>query len=95
MNFDIDKLRSGHKMLKEFTFEKNEVEKGYAGKTLYINVGNNDIKEKSVTEEMKKIFTGGKGFNLKLMWDAVNDDTKCMERLLLENKHIIQKSKEN
>jgi len=25
---------------------------------------------------MKKIFTGGKGFNLKLMWDAVNDDTK-------------------
>ena len=76
MNFDIDKLRSGHKMLKEFTFEKNEVEKGYAGKTLYINVGNNDIKEKTVTEEMKKIFTGGKGFNLKLMWDAVNDDTK-------------------
>ena len=25
---------------------------------------------------MKKIFTGGKGFNMKLMWDAINDDTK-------------------
>ncbi len=76
MNFDIDKLKAKHKMLKEFSFEKKEVEKGYAGKTLYINIGNNEIKEKTVTEEMKKIFTGGKGFNLKLMWDAVNDDTK-------------------
>lgn len=76
MNFDIDKLKSEHKILKEFSFDKKEVEKGYAGKTLYINIGNNEIKEKTVSEEMKKIFTGGKGFNLKLMWDAVNDDTK-------------------
>ncbi len=76
MNFDIDKLKAKHKMLKEFSFEKKEVEKGYAGKTLYINIGNNEIKEKTVTEEMKKIFTGGKGFNLKLMWDAIKDDTK-------------------
>ncbi len=76
MSFDINELKSKHKILKEFSFEKREVKRGYAGKTLYINVSNNDIKEKDVTDEMKKIFTGGKGFNLKLMWDAVNDDTK-------------------
>jgi len=76
MSFDINELKSKHKMLKEFSFEKREVYRGYAGKTLYINISNNEIKEKPVTEEMKKIFTGGKGFNLKLMWDAVKDDTK-------------------
>ncbi len=76
MEFDVNKLKEKHKMLKEFSFEKREVEKGYAGRTLYVNIGNNEIKEKTVTEEMKKIFTGGKGFNLKLMWDAVKDDTK-------------------
>jgi len=76
MNFDINELKSKHKILKEFSFEKREVQRGYAGKTLYINVSNNEIKEKDVTDEMKKIFTGGKGFNLKLMWDAVKDDTK-------------------
>lgn len=76
MEFDVNKLKEKHKMLKEFSFEKREVEKGYAGRTLYVNIGNNEIKEKTVTEEMKKIFTGGKGFNLKLMWDAIKDDTK-------------------
>jgi len=29
-----------------------------------------------VTQEMKDIFTGGRGFCLKLLWDSVNADTK-------------------
>ncbi|OFZ06241.1 MAG: aldehyde:ferredoxin oxidoreductase, partial [Bacteroidetes bacterium RIFOXYC12_FULL_35_7] len=34
------------------------------------------IKEKPVSEEMKQKFTGGKGFGLKLLWDATKPDTK-------------------
>ncbi len=32
--------------------------------------------EKPVTSEMKKIFTGGRGFCLWLLWNAVNSNTK-------------------
>lgn len=76
MKYDIEKLRSKHKVLKEFKYELKPVEKGYANRTLYINISTNDIKEKPVSEEMKDKFTGGKGFGLKLLWDAVNENTK-------------------
>jgi len=76
MKYDIEKLRSGHKLLKEFKYEIKPIEKGYANRTLYLNISTNEIKEKPVSEEMKEKFTGGKGFGLKLLWDAVNKDTK-------------------
>ncbi len=76
MKYDIEKLRSRHKLLKEFKYEIKPIEKGYANRTLYIDVSTNEIREKPVSEEMKEKFTGGKGFGLKLLWDAVNKDTK-------------------
>ncbi|MEN8153052.1 MAG: aldehyde ferredoxin oxidoreductase C-terminal domain-containing protein [Acidobacteriota bacterium] len=76
MKYDIEKLKSKHKLLKEFNYEIKPVEKGYTNRTLYVNISTNDIKEKPVSEEMKEKFTGGKGFGLKLLWDAVNENTK-------------------
>jgi len=76
MKYDIEKLRSAHKLLKEFKYDIRPVEKGYTNRTLYVNVSSNEIKEKPVSEDMKEKFTGGKGFCLKLLWDAVNENTK-------------------
>ncbi len=76
MKYDIEKLKEKHKIIKEFEFEPKQIEKGYANRTLYINLSTNEIKTKPVTEEMKKKFIGGKGFGLKLLWDAVNENTK-------------------
>jgi aldehyde:ferredoxin oxidoreductase len=73
---NIEMLKVRHKILKEYKYELGEINKGYANRTLYINISTNEIKEKAVTEEMKEKFTGGKGFDLKLLWDAVNDDTR-------------------
>ena len=73
---DIEKMRKAHKVLKEFTYELKPVVKGYNDRTLYINVGTLDMKEKPVSPDMKKKFTGGKGFDLKLLWDAVSSDTR-------------------
>ena len=74
--YNIDELTAQHKILKEYNYELREIEKGYANRTLYINISTNEIKEKPVTREMKDTFTGGKGFDLKLMWDAVKDNTR-------------------
>ncbi|MFN8383220.1 MAG: aldehyde ferredoxin oxidoreductase C-terminal domain-containing protein [Anaerolineales bacterium] len=63
-------------LLGEYTYEKHPVERGYAGRTLYINLENNTFLEKPVTQQMKDLFTGGRGFALKLLWDAVTPETK-------------------
>lgn len=63
-------------LLGEFTYQIHPVERGYANRTLYINLDDNTIREKPVTQKMKDLFTGGRGFGLKLLWDAVSPETK-------------------
>ncbi|MCK4313288.1 aldehyde:ferredoxin oxidoreductase [Candidatus Bathyarchaeota archaeon] len=60
----------------EFTYPLGKVEKGYNNRTLYINLTNNQIKSKPVTQFMKDTFIGGRGFNLWLLWNALPKDRK-------------------
>ncbi len=62
-------------LLGEYTYDLHPVERGYANRTLYINLADNSIREKPVTQQMKDLFTGGRGFALKLLWDAVTSET--------------------
>lgn len=73
---DIQEMKSKHKMLTEYRYQPGKVDKGYANRTLYINVGENQVKEKPVTQLMKDKFIGGKGFGLRLLWDATKPNTK-------------------
>ncbi|MCB2194885.1 MAG: aldehyde:ferredoxin oxidoreductase [Bacteroidetes bacterium] len=73
---DIQKMKAAHKKLKEWKYELRPIDKGYNDRTLYINVGTQEIKEKPVSEQMKKKFIGGKGYGLRLLWDATKPDTK-------------------
>ncbi|MDF2891129.1 MAG: aldehyde:ferredoxin oxidoreductase [Clostridia bacterium] len=72
----IEKLKSAHKLLAEYKYELGKIEKGYTNRTLYINVGDNVIKEKPVTQLMKDKFIGGKGFGMYYLWHAVTPETK-------------------
>lgn len=73
---DIQEMRQAHEVLAEFDYELGEVEKGYTNRTLYVNLSDNTIASKPVTQQMKDIFTGGKGFGLWLLWNGVTGDTK-------------------
>ncbi|HNX97896.1 MAG TPA: aldehyde ferredoxin oxidoreductase C-terminal domain-containing protein, partial [Candidatus Aminicenantes bacterium] len=73
---DIAALKAGHRLLKEFRYEKRPVVRGYNMRTLYINVDTLEIREKPVSQEMKQKFVGGKGFDLKLLWDAITPQTR-------------------
>jgi aldehyde:ferredoxin oxidoreductase len=61
-----------------FNYDLKEVDKGYANRTLYINLSDNKIEIKPVTEQMKELFTGGKGFDLWLMWNSIPKDKKIL-----------------
>lgn len=64
------------KLLAEFSYDLKPVEKGYNRRTLYVNVGSKQIESKPVSQMMIDKFTGGKGFDLWLMWHGVKDDTR-------------------
>ncbi|TET33666.1 MAG: aldehyde:ferredoxin oxidoreductase [Planctomycetota bacterium] len=69
-------MKSKHNVLATFSYDKPKVDKGYANQTLYVNIESNEIKSKPVTQDMKDKFIGGRGFDLWLLWHAVNDDTR-------------------
>ena len=79
MAVDIERvkaMRAEHKVLAEYDYEPAEVVKGYSNQTLYINLSDNSIKARFVTEQMKEIFIGGRGFGLWRLWNAVSGETK-------------------
>lgn len=64
------------KAIKTIDYDRPAIEKGYAGQTLCVDISIQDISIKPVTTEMKAVFTGGKGFDLWLLWNAVSGATK-------------------
>jgi aldehyde:ferredoxin oxidoreductase len=62
--------------LGEWRFERRPLVRGYSMRTLKVDVGARKVEEKPVSEDMKRRFVGGKGFGLKLLWDATRPETK-------------------
>ncbi|MFO7873021.1 MAG: aldehyde ferredoxin oxidoreductase C-terminal domain-containing protein [Bacteroidales bacterium] len=83
---NIAELKDKRKTLKAVDYQKTPLYRGYTDKILYINVGNCEIKEKDVPAEMKEKFIGGKGYGLRLLWDATKPETKWNDP---ENEIII------
>jgi aldehyde:ferredoxin oxidoreductase len=75
-SLDIETLRSRHRVLARQPYAPVKLERGYAGRYLRVDLGRNEITEHPVSEEMKELFVGGKGFDLRLMWDEVTPQTQ-------------------
>jgi aldehyde:ferredoxin oxidoreductase len=71
----IEKMQAAHRLLTEYQYARQPIQRGYANRTLYINLDDYSIEERPVTQQMKDLFTGGRGFALKLLWDAVEPET--------------------
>ncbi len=73
---EVLEMKKAHKLLKSWNYTWTPLEKGYTDKILYINLGANEVKEKNVPSIMKEKFIGGRGYGLRLLWDATKPDTK-------------------
>jgi aldehyde:ferredoxin oxidoreductase len=58
-----------------FEYPLCPLDKGYNNRTLYVNLTEKAIKSKPVSDEMKRTFTGGKGFDLWLLWNGTHEKT--------------------
>ena len=72
---EIKNYLKSHEIVAEYTYKQQPVVHGYANRTLHINLSQNTIEEKPVTQQMKDLFTGGRGFALWLLWNAVTEKT--------------------
>jgi aldehyde:ferredoxin oxidoreductase len=61
-------------VIAEFRYPLTKVERGYNSRTLYIDLRKMRIASKPVNEKMKETFTGGRGFNIWLLWNALPKD---------------------
>ncbi|MCD4701973.1 MAG: hypothetical protein K8S24_08980 [Candidatus Aegiribacteria sp.] len=50
--------------------------RGYTGEILRIDISEPSFRIIPVTEKIKEVFTGGKGFDLWMMWQEVTSETK-------------------
>jgi aldehyde:ferredoxin oxidoreductase len=73
---EINEIREKHKFLLSRDYKWTPLNKGYTDKILYINVGTPEVREKDVPTAMKEKFIGGKGYGLRLLWDATTPQTK-------------------
>ncbi len=83
---EVQELKKQHKLLKGFDYSITPLDKGYTDRILYVNLSENAIKEKVVDPLMKEKFIGGRGYGLKLLWDATTPETRWNDP---ENEIII------
>ncbi|MCL2010522.1 MAG: aldehyde:ferredoxin oxidoreductase [Synergistaceae bacterium] len=68
------------KVLAEWNYTPSASKLGYTRETLYVGLGGKDgnykFEKRPVSDDMVDTFIGGRGFGLKLLWDAVTPETK-------------------
>jgi len=67
---------AGYRVISEMSYTPQPLTRGYTGQTLYVNVGSGKIESRPVTQQMKDLFVGGKGFGLWRLWNAVTSKTR-------------------
>jgi aldehyde:ferredoxin oxidoreductase len=83
---DIATAKNQYRLIKKWEYKWTPLNKGYTDKILYINIGTPEIMEKDVPAVMKEKFIGGKGYGLRLLWNATRPDTRWNDP---ENEIII------
>jgi len=75
-NIDVQALRAGHEVIAALPYEPSPLVGGYTRKWLRVDIASGEIAIHDVEQQMIDLFIGGKGFDLRLMWDEVTPRTK-------------------
>ncbi len=71
----IDSMKAEHRIAATMDYEPEKLDKGYTRKILRVNIATGKIEIRDVEQEMVDFFVGGRGFDLRLMWDEVTPKT--------------------
>ena len=63
-------------VVKALDYKRPEIENGYNDQTLHVDISEAEITIEPVQQKTRDIFIGGKGYDLWLLWHAVQADTR-------------------
>ncbi|MBW2262650.1 MAG: NAD(P)H-dependent oxidoreductase subunit E [Deltaproteobacteria bacterium] len=72
----VARIRDAHENLARYTFEPAPLQRGYSNRVIRIDVGKNSMEILPVTQQMKDLWIGGKGFDLWLMLQEIDSGTR-------------------
>ena len=72
----IQTLKSAHEVMAAFAFKPARLERGYANRSLRIDLSSLGITELPVTQQMKDLWVGGKGFDLWYTLQEISAQTR-------------------
>jgi NADH:ubiquinone oxidoreductase subunit F (NADH-binding) len=72
----IQEMRRKHKVQAEISYEPVSLRHGYTDRVLRVDIGENTFDIQPVPPQMKELWTGGKGYDLWLMFQEINKNTQ-------------------
>lgn len=75
-SFSTREIQEAQKTVATFRYKPKPSIKGYTGEALRVDLSNYSFRIIPIPEEIREKFTGGKGFDLWLLWNEVTGDTK-------------------
>ncbi|MCP4750516.1 MAG: aldehyde:ferredoxin oxidoreductase [Proteobacteria bacterium] len=63
-------------VIESVNYKKAEVDRGYSDRLLRIDLGDKRISVEEIPEETRRMFVGGRGYCLKLVYDGTNSNTR-------------------
>jgi aldehyde:ferredoxin oxidoreductase len=73
---EIKAMKEARTLLTAFDYEPAPVERGYTDRALHINLGENLVEQRDIPAQVREKFIGGKGYGLRMLWDAVKPSTR-------------------
>jgi aldehyde:ferredoxin oxidoreductase len=67
---------SEERVLFSTQYQPASINKGYTDKVLHLNLSRKEVKIKDVPAKVKEVLTGGRGYGLWYLWQAVKPETK-------------------
>ena len=61
--------------VESINYKRSEIENGYTHRLLKIDLSSKEIGIVEISEEMRKMFVGGRGYCLKLVYDGTSAET--------------------
>lgn len=83
---NLQEIKEKRNILASFGYTWKPMIKGYSDQSLYINVSDRRFEVREISPETKEKFIGGKGYGLRMLWDAITPQTKWTDP---ENEIVI------
>ncbi|HOZ19666.1 MAG TPA: aldehyde ferredoxin oxidoreductase N-terminal domain-containing protein, partial [Bacteroidales bacterium] len=82
----MNAMISKREVLARIPYTWKPLDKGYSDQSLYVDLSAFRAEVRPIAQEVKEKFIGGKGYGLRLLWDAVTPKTKWSDP---ENEIVI------